>query len=68
LTHPGKPFKVVRLNAMEGNEEMLTVETIRKIKLAHGRDEKSIGQIARDFNLSRDTVRKVLRSDATKFE
>ena len=47
---------------------MLTVETIRKIKLAHGRDEKSIGQIARDFNLSRNTVRKVLRSDATKFE
>ena len=53
---------------MEGNEEMLTVETIRKIKLAHGRDEKSIGQIAKDFNLSRNTVRKVLRSDATKFE
>ena len=44
------------------------METIRKIKLAHGRDEKSIGQIARDFNLSRNTVRKVLRSDATKFE
>ena len=44
------------------------METIRKIKLAHGRDEKSIGQIARDFNLSRNTVRKVLRSDATRFE
>ena len=28
------------------------METIRKIKLAHGRDEKSIGQIAKDFNLS----------------
>lgn len=68
MTPSGKPFKVVRLNAMEGNEEMLTVETIRKIKLAHGRDEKSIGQIAKDFNLSRNTVRKVLRSDATKFE
>lgn len=47
---------------------MLTVETIRKIKLAHGRDGKSIGQIARDFNLSRNTVRKVLRFDATRFE
>ncbi|MBE1427210.1 hypothetical protein H4684_003900 [Desulfomicrobium macestii] len=55
MTVSGKTFKVVRLNAMEGNEEMLTVETIRKIKLAHGRDEKSIGQIARDFNLSRNT-------------
>ncbi|SFL88726.1 Transposase domain [Desulfomicrobium norvegicum] len=44
------------------------METIRKIKLAHGRDEKSIGQIARNFNLSRNTVRKVLWSDATRFE
>jgi len=68
LTVSGKPFKVVRLNAMEGNEEMLTVETIGKIKLARGRDEKSIGQIAKDFNLSWNTVRKVLRSDATRFE
>ena len=47
---------------------MLTVETIRKIKLAHGRDGKTIGQIVRDFNLSRNTVRKVLRSEATRFE
>jgi len=47
---------------------MLTVETIGKIKLARGRDEKSIGQIAKDFNLSWNTVRKVLRSDATRFE
>jgi hypothetical protein len=45
---------------MEGNEEMLTVETIRKIKLAHGRDEKSIGQMVKDFNLSRNTVRRLL--------
>ncbi len=44
------------------------METIRKIKLAHVRGEKSIWQIARDFNLSRNTVRKVLRSEATKFE
>jgi hypothetical protein len=45
LAHPGKPFKFVRLNAMEGNEEMLKVETIRKIKLAHCRDEKLIVQV-----------------------
>ena len=47
---------------------MLTVETIRKIKLAHGREERSIRQIARDFHLSRNTVRKVIRSEATAFE
>ena len=44
------------------------METIRKIKLAHGRDGKTIGQIVKDFHLSRNTVRKVLRSDATSFE
>ena len=47
---------------------MLTVETIRKVKVAHGRHEKSIKEIARDLHLSRNTVRKVLRSDSTSFE
>ena len=47
---------------------MQTVETIRKIKLAYGREGKSIGQIARDFHMSRNTVRKVIRSESTKFE
>lgn len=46
---------------------MLIVETIRKIRLAHHRDGKSIRQIARDFRLSKNTVKKVLRSDATEF-
>lgn len=43
------------------------METIRKIRIAFNRDKKSIRQIARDFNLSRNTVKKVLRSDSTKF-
>ena len=47
---------------------MQTLETIRKIKLAYGREGKSIGQIARDFHMSRNTVRKVIRSESTKFE
>jgi len=47
---------------------MLTVETIRKIRLAAGDGKKSIRQIARDFNLSRNRVRKVLQSDKTRFE
>jgi transposase len=46
---------------------MLIVETIRKIRCAHQRDGKSIRQIAREFHLSRNTVKKVLRGDATEF-
>ena len=41
------------------------METIRKIRLA-ARDKKSIRQIARDLRLSRNTVRKVLRSGETR--
>ena len=44
------------------------METIRKIRLAALGRGKSIRQISRDLNLSRNTVRKVLRSDATRFE
>ncbi len=46
---------------------MLIVETIRKIRVAHHRDGKSIGQIARDFNLSRNTIKKVIRGNSTEF-
>ena len=47
---------------------MLTVETIRKIRLAARDGEKSIRRIARELRVSRNTVRKVLRSDETRFE
>ncbi|MBI5485519.1 MAG: IS21 family transposase [Deltaproteobacteria bacterium] len=40
---------------------MLIVETIRKIRCAYERDKKSIRQIARDFNLARNTVKKMLK-------
>lgn len=43
------------------------METIRKIRCAYGRDGKSIRAIARDFNMSRNTVKKVLRGEATEF-
>jgi transposase len=46
---------------------MLIVETIRKIRCANQRDGKSIRQIARDYNLSRNTVKKVLRGEVTEF-
>ncbi len=43
------------------------METLRKIRCAYHRDGKSIRQIARDFHLSRNTVKKALRSDVTEF-
>ena len=43
------------------------METIRKIRCAHQRDGKSIRQIAREFTLSRNTVKKVLRGEVTEF-
>ena len=46
---------------------MLIVETIRKIRCAYHRDKKSIRQIAREFKLSRNTVKKVIRRDVTEF-
>jgi Mor family transcriptional regulator len=47
---------------------MLTVETIRKIRLAVERDGKSLHQTARDLRVSRNTVRKVIRNEQTAFE
>lgn len=43
------------------------METIRKIRVAYHRDKRSIRQIAREFKLSRNTIRKVIRGDATEF-
>src|SRR5512138_1133233 len=47
---------------------MLTVETIRKVRLAYHRDAKSIRQIAKEFHMSKNTVRRVLRSGETEFQ
>ena len=46
---------------------MLIVETIAKVRRDHIVDKKPIKAIARDRGLSRNTVRKVLRSGATSF-
>lgn len=43
------------------------METIRKVRCAYERDGKSIREIARDFHLSRNTVKKVLRGEVTEF-
>ena len=46
---------------------MLVVETIAKIRRAHFIEGKPIKQICRELRVSRNTVRKVIRSGATEF-
>jgi transposase len=47
---------------------MLTVETIGRIRREHFIKGKTIREISRDLKVSRNTVRKVLRSGETAFE
>src|ERR1700758_1899542 len=47
---------------------MLVVETIARIRREHFVKGKTIKEIARDLGVSRNTVRKVLRSGETRFE
>ncbi len=47
---------------------MLVVETIGRIRREHFIKGKSIKEIARGLKVSRNTVRKVVRSGATAFE
>lgn len=47
---------------------MLVVETIAKIRRMYHIECKSIRGIARDLNISKNTVKKVIRSNVTKFE
>src|SRR5258707_9578712 len=47
---------------------MLTVETIGRIRREFYVKGKTIKEIVRDLKVSRNTVRKVLRSGATSFE
>lgn len=51
-----------------GGGGMLTVETIGRIRREHFLKGKTIKEIARDLRVSRNTVRKVLRSGETSFE
>lgn len=47
---------------------MITVETIREIRLSVHRDGKSIRQTSKDLHLSRNTVRRAIRSGGTHFQ
>lgn len=42
------------------------MESIRKIRQAYHRDNKPLRQIAREFHLSKNTVKKIIRSDITE--
>ncbi|AHD03543.1 hypothetical protein METH_22200 (plasmid) [Leisingera methylohalidivorans DSM 14336] len=44
---------------------MMVVETIANIRRAYFQDKKSIKQICRELRVSRNTVRKVVRSGVT---
>ena len=46
---------------------MTGVETIARIRFEHFQNRKGIKRIARELGVARDTVRKVLRSQATEF-
>jgi transposase len=50
------------------DRRMLIVETIAKIRRYYYVEERSIKQISRDLNISRNTVRKIIRSGNTKHE
>jgi predicted transcriptional regulator len=47
---------------------MLVVDTISRIRGEHFIKGKTIKEIARDLKMSRNTIRKVLRSGETSFE
>ena len=47
---------------------MFVVETIARIRRAHFIQGKSIKAICRELRVSRKTVRKVIRSEATEFQ
>ena len=47
---------------------MLTVDTIGRVRREHFLKGKTIKEIARDLRVSRNTVRKVLKSGETSFE
>jgi Integrase core domain len=47
---------------------MKSVDTIARVRREHFIRHRSIREISRDLNLSRNTVRKILRSGATEFQ
>ncbi len=46
---------------------MKSVDTIARVRREYFTRKRSIKEIARELHISRNTVRKILRSDATEF-
>src|SRR5258707_12911035 len=67
LGHPGQAYRA-SLAFEAGGQGMLVVETVARIRREHFIKGKTIKEIARDLEASRNTVRKVLRSRETSFE
>lgn len=53
--------------AIGGTCGILVVETIAKVRRAYFQDRKLVKQSCRELRVSRNTVRKVVRSGATEF-
>lgn len=60
--------EAARFSFGTGGRGMLVVETIGRIRREFFVKGKTIKEIVRDVKVSRNTVRKVLRSGATSFE
>jgi Mor family transcriptional regulator len=67
LPHPSRLSILLAVGQKEGCREMLIVETIRKIRLSVQRDGRSIRDTAKKLGISRNTVRKAVRSQQTAF-
>ena len=65
---PNIGLKSCPLCMASGRAGMLIVETIGRIRREHFVKGKSIKEIVRDLGISRNTVRKVLRSGETSFD
>src|SRR3984957_2075367 len=61
------PLQASRFDSKRGSG-MLIVETVARIRREHFVKGKTIREIARDLGVSRNTVRKVLRSGESSFE
>jgi transposase len=62
------PLQASRFDSKRGGQGMLVVETVARIRREHFIKGKTIKEIARDLKVSRNTVRRILRSGETWFE
>jgi transposase len=66
VTHPGQRISEGKKSVFGGRQEMMGMETIRKIRLALSKG-MSIRGAAKKFSKSRNTIRKIMHSEKTSF-